>query len=238
MSRMAERTEPRVRTSLLGSPHGYGSLFGHDTSVTPRRGVAVQDGPVRGAWALAVAVVLAGCTDDAGPVGEISATSMAAAVPVLFMQLRRADWERDQAIRPLSQPPAVAAVEPSLDWWEQYHRDQPIPGGVEGQDLRVLGASRRPGHAGRRAEVVRHPARRGGRVAGGVRDEPRGEPAAVSIEVSPDYTVMALSYALSLEELTALAESLEPVSADEWLASGGQVVECAPPTADCPSATD
>ncbi len=51
-----------------------------------------------------------------------------------------------------------------------------------------------------------------------------GEPAAVSIEVSPDYTVMALSYALGLEELTALAETREPVSADEWLASGGPVV--------------
>jgi hypothetical protein len=56
--------------------------------------------------------------------------------------------------------------------------------------------------------------------------------------VRPDYTVVALSYDLTLEELAALAESLETVSEDEWLASGGQVVECAPPTADCPPATD
>jgi hypothetical protein len=60
----------------------------------------------------------------------------------------------------------------------------------------------------------------------------------VSIELHPDYTVMALSYALGLEELAALAETLEPVSEQEWLASDGQVVECAPLTADCPPATD
>jgi hypothetical protein len=60
----------------------------------------------------------------------------------------------------------------------------------------------------------------------------------VSIELHPDYTVMALSYALGLEELASLAETLEPVSEQEWLASDGQVVECAPLTADCPPATD
>jgi hypothetical protein len=90
-------------------------------------------------WAVAVAVVLAGCTDDAGSTGGISTTSTVADEPVLFMHLRTSDWERDQAIRPLAQPSAVATIEPSLDWWEQYHRDQPIPGGVEGQDLRISG---------------------------------------------------------------------------------------------------
>jgi hypothetical protein len=81
----------------------------------------MQDGAVRRAWGLAVAVILAGCTDDAGAPGGVSATSTVAGAPVLFMQLRTSDWERDQAIRPLAQPSAAAAIEPSLDWWEQYH---------------------------------------------------------------------------------------------------------------------
>ena len=60
----------------------------------------------------------------------------------------------------------------------------------------------------------------------------------MGIEVRPDYTVMALSHALGLNELMALTDALEPVSEDECLASGGRVVECAPPSAHCPPTTD
>jgi hypothetical protein len=163
---------------------------------------------------------------------------MVADPSVEFMQLRSAVWERDEAIRTLAQPPAFAAVEPSLDWWEEYHRDQPIPGGAESQDLRISGHrvaldkqvaelksfDTQPAQVGERRAVLATSA--------------EGEPVAVSIAVRPDYTVMALSYALNMEELAALAEALEPISEDDWLASGGRVVECAPATSDCPPATD
>lgn len=193
---------------------------------------------MRRGWALAVAMILAACTADAGSTDGASATSTVVGGPVMFMQLRNSEWERNQAIRPLAQPPAVAAIEPSLDWWEQHHRDQPIPGGVEGQDLRISGH-----HVALDAQVTElksadtQPGEVGGRRAI-LATSPEGKPVAVSIEVRPDYTVMALSYALNLDELAALAETLEPVTEDEWLASGGRVVECAPATPDCPPVTD
>jgi hypothetical protein len=185
---------------------------------------------------MAIAMILAGCTTDGESDGVGASTTLTVAgQSVQFMQLRNADWERDQAIRPLAQPPAVAAVEPSLDWWEQYHRDRAIPGAIERQDLRISGH-----HVALDAQVTElktfdtQPGQVGDRRAV-LATSPEGEPVVVSIEMRDDYTVMLLSYALSLEELTALAETLEPVSEDEWLASGGQIVECAP-AADCPAA--
>jgi hypothetical protein len=179
---------------------------------------------------------VSGCSDDdASPEASGSATSAVADAAVEFMQLRSSDWERGEAIRPVARPPEIAVVERSLDWWAEYHREVPIAGGVEVQDLRVSGH-----HVGLDTQIneLKNFDVESGEVAGrraALATSSEGTPVAVLIEVRPDYTVMALSFALSSDELTALAADLETVSEDEWLASGGRVVDCAPPTADCPA---
>lgn len=187
--------------------------------------------------AVVVLALSAGCSSDDGD-EEPSATFGSVPTSVVdtapqHMLLNADGWERGEAVRPLTRPEAMERIEPSLDWWAEHERFEPILGGVEGADVRLSGH-----HVGlddQASELVGFQAT-AGTVAGrralfGTSSE--GTPAVVLLELDPHYTIMVLSYALSVDELREVSEHLEPVSEDDWLAAGGQILECLPPDPGC-----
>jgi hypothetical protein len=180
-------------------------------------------------------VLAAGCTGDRESAGSQppTSTSPSTGVDMRFMRLDDGSWQLKEAIRPLTKTGRWAELEPSLDWWAEYERFEPITGGVEGLDVRLSGH-----HADLEVQTVEltgftvEPALVGDRRAM-IATGPDGEPVTVSIDVSAGYTVMALSYALNADELVRVAAELDVVTFDEWTADGGRVVPCAPLAADC-----
>jgi hypothetical protein len=185
-----------------------------------------------GSWTgIGLAVLLVGaltaaaCSGDAAPdAGEDGPH---------YVVLDGAGWELREAVRSRSGPGPLARAEPSLDWWAEYERLVPRGAGVtEGQSVRVSGhlvgldehLGELKGFNGSEGEVGGRP----GRVARG----PDG-PAVVTMAITPTYTVMALSYELSVDDLRAFAADLEDATEAEWRAHGGQVVDCLPVDPSC-----
>lgn len=133
-------------------------------------------------------VALAGCVgDDNSSESAPSADSVSDDVEEQFMRLDGEAWELKQAIQPLTVTGPWVELEPSLEWWAEYERFEPIPGGVEGIDVRLSGhraslevqAMELTGFLGEPASV----GSRRAIVATG----PDGEPATVSIELAAGY---------------------------------------------------
>ena len=192
----------------------------------------------RFALCAALALAVLGCAED-GDAHERAATTSAVVArdAVVFVELRDDDWSRRQAIWPQAWSPGMATVEPSIDWWAEYERGRPSAGAVESVDLRISGHHvALDTHVAELERFDTHDVT----IAAGravIATGPDGGPATVSIAVRPDYTVMALSYALGTAELTDVAAALETISQAAWLSAGGRIVACAPPTPDCPPPT-
>jgi hypothetical protein len=141
-------------------------------------------------------------------------------------------WELREAVN-LAAPGPLAADEPSLDWYAEYERLVPIAGGEEGHDVRLSGHT--AGLAEHRSELRGFDATEGdinGRSAlWGVGAD--GKPAVVTIAFDERYTIMALSYALELDDLRRVATQLLPTSQNEWIAHGGKILECLPTDPAC-----
>jgi hypothetical protein len=243
---MAYGDRPRLhRPAISTSADGRRSLGRRRNQSRPvgwcraHRGPSPLTGWARTLWlgivTLSVTVACSGNDNEADPTGTATTTLLAA--PVIYGELRNPSWERSSAVRILRRPAALAAAEPSLDWWAEYLRRRPTSGGTESEDIRL---------SGHHVDVETHvaelkmfdsePTQIGewpAVVAIGV----DGKPAVISIEVDDDYTIMALSYALTSDELTVVAAALATMTEDRWLASGGQIIDCDPSTPDCPPAT-
>lgn len=142
-------------------------------------------------------------------------------------------WQLRQAVRSLAGGGPLEVVEPSLDWWAEYERLVPIAGGREGQDVRLSGHTL--ALAEHRNELT------GVDLTEGELDgrptlwgtSPEGKPAVVTIALDERYTIMVLSYALALDELRRVAAELAPATEAEWIAHGGQIVDCLPTDPAC-----
>ncbi|NHB12565.1 hypothetical protein GWK53_39545, partial [Burkholderia cepacia] len=123
------------------------------------------------------------------------------------MRLESEEWELKEAIQPVTRAASWVELEPSMEWWAEYERFEPIAGGVEGIDVRLSG--HRTGldrQIEEMPEFLGHSATIAGRraIVGTVPDGP----STASIELANDYTVMALSYALDPDELATVAAEL------------------------------
>jgi len=206
----------------------------------------VSGAPARFVWLL-LAVTVGACSDN-GPASvdtvDPSTTDAPLASPATpsttsashFMVLQDGGWTLRQAVKPAGVTGAQAGIEPSLDWWSEYERAVAADGGaIEASGVRISGhrlalqdhGGELPGFQGSDGEIDGRPARIG--------TGPDGPPAVITMAVEDDYTVMVLSYELSVDELTEVAEQLEIVSESDWLAAGGEIRDCEPGDPTCRS---
>lgn len=179
----------------------------------------------RALLAFVLATALSSCSsNDPRPTGSEVDKSGDNSVHVVFQD---SDWTFKEAVKPLGGPGPLATAEPSLDWFAEYERFVPVTGGEEGLDLLFSGHS--VGLLERDKELrgielthgnsARRPASWG---AG-----PEGKPAIVNVAFEKNYTVTVQSYALSLDEVRAVAARLVPVTQAQWREHGGEILDCA-----------
>lgn len=178
---------------------------------------------------LLVVLLLASCGDDADQgVNTASGVCAGGEEAGPYFLYEDPDWEFRGATDYAADVRPLEAAEPGLDWTAEYERLTPSSDGatVEGASLRLSGHEvdlatlRRelPGFRTDEADVAGRPAYTG--------VSPEGAPTLVGLAIDPGYTVMLLSYGLDLDELVRIAESVEQVCQPEWLAAGGEVLDC------------
>ena len=118
-------------------------------------------------------------------------------------------------------PGTNVSVEPSLDWYAEYEappansprrvRLSGHHGDLDGVSAELRGFTLAPSTVASYAAVS------------GTSPDPDGRPAVVLFSVRADYSVMALSYELTVEELRLWAEDLTVVTESEWVQAGGEI---------------
>lgn len=129
-------------------------------------------------------------------------------------------WDLRKAYKPRPDDPVTSRAEPSLDWYAEHQR---YPDPSRSQSVRLSGhdvplaelEATLSGLELRSRDVGNFRARVG---------SPVGGPRLVLLPVGPAYTVMTLSYELSLDELIEWSQALRAVNEADWIARGGIVV--------------
>lgn len=171
---------------------------------------------------------LPACSSDTGTELDSSAANEGGRYAILDSE----DWELREAVKSLAGE-GPRTLEPSRDWWAEYERLLPVDGGHQGQDLRISGhnvslvehRNELRGFDAQEGDVNGRPAL----LAVG----PEGQPAIVTMAFAERYTIMVLSHALPLDELRRVATQIVPADEIEWMAHGGEIVECLPTDPRC-----
>ena len=180
------------------------------------RGWAI--GHSQAALIVALIAALTACSTSGGS-ADGSATSNRPEASEYFVA-GAPGWNTKEAYNPRPDDPITSRTEPTLDWYSEHER---FPDPSRSQAVRVSG------HDVPMAQLETHLAGfelRSRRVhdlqakAGSGPDGPR----VVLLPVAPGYTVMTLSYELTLEELIEWSNALKEVDEAGWIASGGIVV--------------
>lgn len=169
---------------------------------------------------IALLGLVAACGGSEAPSRE--ATGQAGAQGSVYFVTGAQGWPAaKRAYKPRSDDPITSRTEPSLDWYAEHERF-PDPSRSE--------AVRLSGHdvpIGQLKDALAGFALHAGRVRGlqaRVGSGPDG-PRLVLLPVGPGYTVMTLSYELSLDDLVEWTNALKAVDEAGWVAAGGVIAK-------------
>ena len=128
-------------------------------------------------------------------------------------------WDLRKAYKPRADDPMTSRTEPSLDWYAEHER-YPDPNHsqsvrLSGHDVPLSVLEGTLAGLELRSQKVKGVNARAGAAPGG--------PRIVLLGVGPGYTVMTLSYELSLDELIEWSDALRAVNEAEWVARGGVI---------------
>ena len=149
--------------------------------------------------------------------------------PTRYVVLERPGWQLQEAVDYRAGLGSFGEVEPDLDWYAEYvgpqidHNDRSftVPtarvsghaAGLEAVRARLVGFEFGPEDLVGRQALVAAAAER--------------SPGVVIVELEAEYSVMVLSYD-DVVDLRDLAGRLVPVDEREWVAAGGQLLDCVP----------
>ncbi len=177
---------------------------------------------VRSSAILSLLFLMGAC--GAGETTDPSAASTTASNPTGgAVYLARSDdqWVVKEANNSLPENTLTRVVEPSLDWYAEYEappRNSPrrVRLSGHGGDLDHV-AGELKGFTFEPATVDAY------RALSAVSPEPNGRPAVVLLALRADFSVMALSYELPIQDLLAWSDDLMIVTESEWVRAGGVV---------------
>jgi hypothetical protein len=184
-----------------------------------------------------VTLAIGACGDEADHVASTSSTACGSGDRYFVFQ--DSAWELKEAVDYPDDLGPLASTEPDLDWYAESERFVPLADSsiIEGQNLRLSGhESGLDDHAAQLLGADLSETQVGERRAL-VGTGADGKPALLTIEVGPDYTLMLLSYELDPAELVDAAARLDAVCQAEWVAAGGEMVDCVPAEPDCEDGT-
>lgn len=186
---------------------------------------------------MVVALAIAACGDEADQVASKPPTTCESGDRYFVFQ--DSAWELKEAVDYPDDLGPLASTEPDLDWYAESERFVPLAdsSAVEGQSLRLSGhRSGLDQYAAQLLGADLNETQVGGRRAlVGIGAD--GKPALLTVEVGSDYTFMLLSYELDPAELVDAAARVDAVCQAEWVAAGGQILDCVPAEPDCEGGT-
>jgi hypothetical protein len=147
--------------------------------------------------------------------------------PATYAIVTNDDWSLQEAVDPPEDDPFASAERPPMDWYAEYVRTLPVPGGSEGQMVRLSG------HATPISDTRAALTQLGWDFTaiqiegwdglGGTNPTDPASPPIVLLEDPGATTLMLLSYELSLDEVAAFAESVEITDEEAWVGAGGVI---------------
>jgi hypothetical protein len=175
---------------------------------------------LRGVLMFALLGLLAGCS-NAGRSSSGTTVPTDVEASVYFLTGAQGWPVAKQAYKPRPDNPITSRTEPTLDWYAEHER---FPDPSRSEAVRLSGhdvpvgqlEDALAGFSLHRRQVRSLQAR-----AGTGPDGPR----VVLLPVAPSYTVMTLSYELSLDELVEWTNALKAVDEAGWVAAGGVIAK-------------
>jgi hypothetical protein len=156
-------------------------------------------------------------------------TTAADTVPTRYVLLGRPDWQLQEAVDYRAGLGSFGEAEPDLDWYAEYFGPQidhddggfTVPTarvsghttGLEAVRARLVGFEFGSEDLGSRRALVAEAANR--------------NPAVAVVELGAGYSVMVLSYDDAVD-VRDLAGGLVPADEQQWIAAGGQLLDCVP----------
>jgi hypothetical protein len=175
-------------------------------------------GGLRPAMLFALLGLLVACSDSGGPPGGASVRTGGEA-SVYFVTGAHGWPAAKPAYKPRPDDPTSSRAEPTLDWYAEHER---FLDPSRSERVRLSGhhvsvgqlEEAMPGFLLRPRQVRGLQAK-----AGSGPDGPR----IILLPVAPGYTVMTLTYELSLDELVEWTNALKAVDEAGWVAAGGVI---------------
>jgi hypothetical protein len=136
------------------------------------------------------------------------------------------EWSLQEAVDPPQDDALISAERPPVDWYSEHVRTVPAAGGSEGQMIRLSGHSSSVDESRAALEELGwefDPLTADGweGVSGTNPSDPSSP--AVALLDNDSTTFMLLSYELTVDEVSALAGSVEAVDETTWEASDGVI---------------
>ena len=164
--------------------------------------------------ALGLAVLLASCTSS----GKVPAPAVGQQ-PSIYFVAGAPGWTTKEAYKPRPDDPITSRTEPTLDWYSQHERfpdpSRSLAVRVSGHDLPMSQFEETLTGFSFRSRRVRGLQAHAGSAPGG--------PQVVLLPVAPGYTVMTLSYELTIDALVEWTDTLDAVDEAGWVAAGGVI---------------
>lgn len=164
---------------------------------------------------LTVAGLVTSCSSSERPAGRTAGPTSAS----VYFVAGTSGWSTKTAYKPRPDDPVTSRSEPSLDWYAEHVR---FPDPSRSTAVRLSGhkvpiarlEETLAGFTMRSRQVHGLPARVGSAPGG---------PQLVLLPVGPAYTVMTLSYELSIDDLVEWTNALKEVDEAGWVAAGGVI---------------
>lgn len=173
---------------------------------------------LRGLIVIVLLALPAACDRAETSTGSASSINVPSPASIYFTS-DATGWPLRKAHNPAADDPISSRAEPTLDWFAEYER---YPDPSRSQSVRLSGHNVSVARLEETLVGFELGARTVMTKAGRAGSGPDG-PRVVLVPVTAHYTVMTLSYELSLDELVGWSNSLRPVDEGGWVARGGVI---------------
>ena len=165
---------------------------------------------------LTVAGLVASCCSSDPPAGRTAGPTSHASV---YFVVGTSGWSTKAAYKPRPDDPITSRAEPSLDWYAEHVRfldpSRSMAVRLSGHEVPMARLEETLAGFSMRARQVHGLQARAGSGPDG--------PQVVLLPVGPGYTVMTLSYELSIDDLVEWTNALQEVDEAGWVAAGGVI---------------
>lgn len=152
-----------------------------------------------------------------------------------FVLFDSEDWELREAVDYPDDLGRLGELDPGIDWYSEFERFVPLKDGTGTQGLYL----RLTGYSVALAEILEKPGlpvlaehdEEGRQIYQG--RSPDGSLSVVAWPIGSAYTIVLFGQGLAVDELAAAATETRPVCQDDWVESGGVVLDCMPTEPGC-----